>query len=127
MERFDVALVLARRMLGSSRAPVLFYALHVFLRAASAPVWASLTHFLLLLRRPASSSRALAWFQPVGCLLRLLLSQVGVQRAEPIDLSAGNEPFHINGGRGDRTQAQVFLVVCGCVPVAAGDELLPHT
>lgn len=45
---------------------------------------------------------------------------MGVQRAEPIDLSAGNEPFHINGGRGDRTQAQVFLVVCGCVAVAAG-------
>lgn len=52
---------------------------------------------------------------------------MGVQRAEPIDLSAGNEPFHINGGRGDRTQAQVFLVVCGCAAVAAGAELLPHT
>lgn len=45
---------------------------------------------------------------------------MGVQRAEPIDLSTGNEPFHINGGRGDRTQAQVFLLVCGCEAVAAG-------
>lgn len=45
---------------------------------------------------------------------------MGVQRAEPIDLSAGNEPFHINGGRGDRTQAQVFLLPCGCEAAVAG-------
>lgn len=32
--------------------------------------------------------------------------QVGVQRARPNDLSAGNEPFHINGGRGDRIWAR---------------------
>lgn len=42
---------------------------------------------------------------------------MGVQRAKPIDLSAGNEPFHINGGRGGRMNAgQVFLLhvwVCG--------------
>lgn len=43
---------------------------------------------------------------------------MGVQRAEPIDLSTGNEPIHINGGRGDRTQAQVL--VWGCEAVAAG-------
>lgn len=30
---------------------------------------------------------------------------MGVQRAKPIDLSAGNEPFHINGGRGGRMNA----------------------
>lgn len=44
---------------------------------------------------------------------------MGVQRAKPIDLSAGNEPFHINGGRGDRTRARCL---CSCVGVlsAAG-------
>lgn len=52
---------------------------------------------------------------------------MGVQRAEPIDLSAGNEPFHINGGRGDRTQAQVFLLLCGCEPVAAGAQRFSTT
>lgn len=45
---------------------------------------------------------------------------MGVQGADPIDLSTGNEPLHINGGRGDRTQAQVFLLMCGCEAVAAG-------
>lgn len=39
---------------------------------------------------------------------------MGVQRAKPIDLSAGNEPFHINGGRGDRTQTRCS---CSCVGV----------
>lgn len=35
---------------------------------------------------------------------------MGVQRAKPIDLSAGNEPFHINGGRGDRIRARCLCV-----------------
>lgn len=52
---------------------------------------------------------------------------MGVQRAEPIDLSTGNEPFHINGGRGDRTQAQVFVLMCGCEAAAAVELRLAIT
>lgn len=110
---------------GRSSAPhvsrrLLFNAFHSFLRAVGAHVWASLTHFHLLLTCSCLQLEGRSTFQAVGCLLSLLLSQVGVQRAEPIDLSTGNEPFHINGGRGERTQAQVFLLVCGCESVAAG-------
>lgn len=36
---------------------------------------------------------------------------MGVQRAKPIDLSAGNEPFHINGGRGVRMLARCLQYV----------------
>ena len=38
---------------------------------------------------------------------------MGVQRAKPIDLSAGNEPFHINGGRGARTRARCLCLCVG--------------
>lgn len=44
---------------------------------------------------------------------------MGVQRAEPIDLSAGNEPFHINGGRGDRTQARCLYLCVGVLLAVA--------
>lgn len=82
-------------------------------------VWVLLTAFHpSLMRSFASSSRAAPWFQAVGCLQSLLLSQVGVQRAKPIDLSAGNEPFHINGGRGGQNAGQVLLFMCGC-PLSA--------
>lgn len=36
---------------------------------------------------------------------------MGVQRAEPIDLSAGNEPLHMNEDIGDKSQ--VFMFMCG--------------
>lgn len=38
---------------------------------------------------------------------------MGVQRAKPIDLSAGNEPFYINGRRGGRTRARCFCSSVG--------------
>lgn len=43
---------------------------------------------------------------------------MGVQRAKPIDLSAGNEPFHINGGRGDRTWARCLCLCVGVLSAA---------
>lgn len=55
---------------------------------------------------------------------------MGVQRAKPIDLSAGNEPFHINGGRGGRMNAGRPGVSAPRVGVrsAAGSRLrgFPH-
>lgn len=36
-----------------------------------------------------------------GLSVDSLIITSGCLRAKPIDLSAGNEPFHINGGRGE--------------------------
>lgn len=43
---------------------------------------------------------------------------MGVQRAKPIDLSAGNEPFHINGGRGVRIRARCLCLCVGVLSAA---------
>lgn len=47
---------------------------------------------------------------------------MGVQRAKPIDLSAGNEPFRINGGRADRTRARCLCPCVGAHMAALHDE-----
>lgn len=43
---------------------------------------------------------------------------MGVQRAKPIDLSAGNEPFHMNGGRGERARARCLCLCVGVLSAA---------
>lgn len=43
---------------------------------------------------------------------------MGVQRAKPIDLSAGNEPFHINGARGVRIRARCLCLCVGVLSAA---------